>query len=403
MANENQLNSNSKIVNFSSDYEYVLGALQGRILEFSGMFHSMDFLYPQMEQIRYDLEDTAKMFAREQGLAPGQLGWGVVGWEPHHGVPIFRENTGRLYNGIKAVITGQTIHLKSEAQDEYGHYYGGHVEFGHQNVPARPHLRPALYTVSQASQGKLRSALQNLLTGAFSGDMSMAFGTGKGLSASYYRKGPGNITQSMSRGFSGRQMKYHFGSIRNPSRQRAIRAVADKNGRYGKVPLGRGVSRKASTFRNSMSSTAKKSMNWGKQKSLNDVQRVRYKRMDSSSNRARRRTIFKQNRKRANSVKRRNTLIKKSGMSSSQYKKISQGSSFPVHQSAARNYSPKMAAKGNKQYRAFKQQKYYENMKKGFSYMQTNPHGQKIYHKLGAKSKKTTDSYTKYLENLGGR
>lgn len=245
---EDQLNTNSTLVKFTSDYRYVLGATQGRLLQLTGLFHTGDFLDRQIEQIRYDLEDTAKMFAEQQGLAPGAPGWST---DPY-GEPVF--NTGTLYNGIKAVREGQRIHLRSEAKDKRGRYYGGHVEFGHGQVPARPHLRPALYAVSQASQGKLRSALHDLLTGAFNGNMHVNFGTGGGLSASYYNSGRGSVSKYMTKGTRKQQMKYHFNS----------------------TTRGRGGSRKLNKFRQSFSSTASKSMGWKTQKSLNQVQRQRY-------------------------------------------------------------------------------------------------------------------------------
>ena len=255
--NEQVLNSNEALIKFTSDYEYVLGATMGRMLSFQGLFHSSDFMIDQIEQIRYDLEETAKMFAEQQGLAPGAVGWGIGGWNGD-GTPMLRYNTGNLYNNIKAVRTGRTVHLRSEARDKYGHYYGGHVEFGHGNVPARPHLRPALYAVSEASKGKLRSALQGLLTGAFNGEIQRTFGTGGGLSASYYRNGPGQVTKYMTTGTRKQQMKYHFGSIRNNIH-------------------GTKVSRKAQTFRNSFSSTAKKSMGWKQQKALSPAARQAYR------------------------------------------------------------------------------------------------------------------------------
>lgn len=269
MPNETPLSSNTAFVKFTSDYEYVLGATMGRLLEFQGLFHSMDFANEQLQQIRFDLENTAKNFAELQGLAPGDVGWGYDGMNLD-GTPLLRYNTGTLYNGIKAVKTGQTIHLRSEAKDKYGHYYGGHVEFGHGKVPARPHLRPALQMVSQASQGLLRSALYNLLVGTFNGDMRLGFGTGGGRSASYYRKGAGEIEKTLFRGASGRQAKYHFGSIRNY-----------RNFTAG----GKGASRKAQAFRNSFSNTAKKSMGWGKQKSLNSGQKAAYRARHTSSGR----------------------------------------------------------------------------------------------------------------------
>lgn len=258
--NEKVLNSNEALVRFTSDYEYVLGAQMGRTLDFVGLFHSADFMIDQIEQIRYDLEETAKYYAAQQGLAPGEVGWGVDGWD-EHGQPYLRINTGTLYNGIKAIRTGQSVHLRSEARDKYGHYYGGHVEFGHQKVPPRPHLRPALYTVSEASRGKLRSALHNLLTSGFSGNSTYLFGTGGGLSSSYYRKGAGNVKSFLSTGTRKREAKYHFGSMRNN--------------------LGKNLSRKGQNFRQSSKSTAKKTMGWKKQKSLNETQRKMYRNRDS--------------------------------------------------------------------------------------------------------------------------
>ena len=290
--NETPLNSNTT---------FVLGATQGRLLQLTGLFHSGSFISSmmddQLEQIRYDLETTAKMFAEQQGLAPGAPGWATYAY----GEPII--NTGTLYNGIKAVRQGQRIHLRSEARDKWGHYYGGHVEFGHQNVPARPHLRPALYAVSQASQGKLRSALHNLLTGAFTGNMQMAFGTGGGLSASYYNSEKGSVAKYMTKGTRKQQMKYHFGS----------------------TTRGRGGSRKLSKFRQSFSSTAKRSMGWRQQKSLNQVQRLRYRKvhyspLHSSGIRSNRKTTFRRASKRA-AIKSKRSSFRKTSNQRRQAKK----------------------------------------------------------------------------------
>ena len=242
--NEQQLNSNSACIRFTSDYEYVLGATLGRSLEISGMFHSANFLTSEIDQIAYDLEDTAKMFADQQGLSPGSPG--------AYGEPI----TGNLYENIKGVRTGQTAHLRSTAKDKYGRYYGGHVEFGHQSVPARPHLRPALYAVSQASQGKLKSALYNLLKGGFDGNMPSVFGMNKGQGASYYRGGPGQISKFMTTGTRGQRLRYSFGK----------------------------QTRAQNRFKNSFSSTAKKTMGWKKQKSLSLTQRRMYNRSNSRRN-----------------------------------------------------------------------------------------------------------------------
>lgn len=276
MSNEQSLNSNEALVNITSDYEYILGKTMGQALDFKALFHSNDFLSEQLEQIRYDLEDTAKLFAEQQGLAPGARGWGGFLGKNLDGSNMYRYNTGTLYHGIKAVRSGRSIHLRSEARDQYGHYYGGHVEFGHQNVPPRPHLRPALQVVSEASRGKLRSALHNLLTGAFSGDMTLGFGRGGGLGAFYYRKGAGEIRQYLTTGTRGQQMKYHFGSIRS-----------NTMGTKGT----RGISRKASSFRSSFSRTAKKQMGWGKQKSLSPMARQMYRRLHTSSGRKMRATM----------------------------------------------------------------------------------------------------------------
>lgn len=319
MPNETPLSTNTAFINFTSDYEYVLGATMGRLLDIQGMFHSMDFTLEQMQQIRFDLEDTAKLYAEQQGLAPGDIGWGIDGYNLD-GTPMQRVNTGTLYHGIKAVKTGQTIHLKSEARDKYGHYYGGHVEFGHGTVPARPHLRPALYTVSQASQGLLRSALFNLLVGGFNGNLRMAFGTGGGRSASYYRKGVGEIGRQLSRGPSGRMAKYHFGSIRNNN--------------------GRNISRKAQTFRNSFSSTAKKSMGWGKQKSLNAAQAKHYRDKNSRGGMRRR-----------SGVNQRGMNVRRSGLSSRTYRGLKSGSIAPVHTARGRSFNSQKARSEWKNYK----------------------------------------------------
>lgn len=323
--NTTDIGSNTALVKFNSDYEYVLGATKGRLLEIAGMFHSGSFLDRQIDQIREDLEATAKMYAEQQGLAPGMPGWSTSEFEE-------RINTGTLYNGIKAVRTGQTIRLRSEAKDKYGHYYGGHVEFGHQGVPARPHLRPALYTVSEASKGKLRSALHNLFAGAFNGSLPMTFGTGGGLSASYYRNGPGRVTSYLTKGTRAQQMKYHFGSIRQ-----------NTGGR-------KGISRKASAFRENMSRTASKSMKWGKQKALSPAQRASYARKNSS-------TYRKLDRQRKATT--RNVISHRNLGTSKSYSQLRNKGTYPVQRAQANNYNSQRYQKENS---AYKQQKHQQNL-----------------------------------------
>lgn len=214
---EEQIISKNSLIKFSSDYEYVLGQTMGKILEFQGAFSKSDFLRENVEQIAYDLEDTAKMFAAEQGLSPGELGYDG------------RVNTGRLYNGIHANLEsrgkGYSVHLKSTARDDRGNFYGGHVEFGHTTsgkvgyVLARPHLRPALYAVSEASRNKLGSVMHNLFksivmneTGLnYSFRKSANFGSAYGGSPKYYRQGPGKVTKTLSSGQRGRMMRSNLG------------------------------------------------------------------------------------------------------------------------------------------------------------------------------------------------
>lgn len=262
MPNDKPLTSNTSLINFTSDYEYVLGDMRGKLLQFSGNFAKSDFLKDQVIQIAYDLETTAKLFAENQGLAPGEIGYDG------------RPNTGRLYNGIKADVVSKgsawSARLRSTAKNERGSYYGGHVEFGHlagrSYVPARPHLRPALQAVSAASRNKLGSFLTDYFKGVINDSLSFSFRKGAGPTADfgrsygggpkYYRQGPGRTAQYLSTGTRGRKMQYNKYNIERISTRamdrvqgshsviRGVRNSASQQ--MGWVGAGRSISPRAS-------------------------------------------------------------------------------------------------------------------------------------------------------------
>lgn len=159
---ERDLISNG-FVRITSDYEYVLGELEGNLLKFQLDFSQGGWAKEEVKIIAHELENTAKYFAEEQGLAPGMPGSRSL-WEEDE----FHVNSGTLYNSIKGLPDGYNAKLIASAKNSRGQYYAGHIEYGFHNradefVPGRPFLRPAMYAVSEATKGHVRSVMKNLI------------------------------------------------------------------------------------------------------------------------------------------------------------------------------------------------------------------------------------------------
>ena len=138
------------LVEFESNYEYILGQLQGNVLNFQAMFSSGEWALDELEKIRQELIEAAHTFAAAQGLGGT-----------------------RLDNATTAVINGKGIDFRNDAVDDYGRYYAGHVEYGHRDrgggfVAARSFMRPALYTVADASRGRLSGTVERYLNAMWS-------------------------------------------------------------------------------------------------------------------------------------------------------------------------------------------------------------------------------------------
>lgn len=148
----------SSFIEIDSDYEYVLGEVTGNVLNFEAMFRSGEWSRSELEKIRDELVEAGQTFAIAQGLGHS-----------------------RLYEHIKAEITHQgTVNFTNNAMDEYGRYYAGHVEYGHKDrgggfVPARPFMRPAMYTVAEASMGRLAGSVERWLKAMWTVD-ALEFG-----------------------------------------------------------------------------------------------------------------------------------------------------------------------------------------------------------------------------------
>lgn len=181
------------LIGIDSDIPEILSSLEENILDFTANFSSGDFYKAHLEEIAKELESTAYYFGQQQGLETDKYG-----------------NDINLLDGIEATVFGHQIAFKNIAQDEYGRYYAGHVEYGHYSknrksyVPARPFMRPALYAVSKASTGFLGDVLADLAGGIFrrgkgasgyQGISELNFGTR--LGKKYHKTTPSNYVVNM--------------------------------------------------------------------------------------------------------------------------------------------------------------------------------------------------------------
>lgn len=162
----------SSLIDFQSNYEYVLGNLAGNVLEIQALFSSGNWTKEELEHIRYELISAGQTFAASQGLGGT-----------------------RLAGGIQAEITSNNdVRFWNDAQDDHQRYYAGHVEYGHHNrdgsfVPARPFMRPALYAVADASVGRLSGTVSKFINNAWTGER-MNFGhmsSGSSYQRAFYR------------------------------------------------------------------------------------------------------------------------------------------------------------------------------------------------------------------------
>jgi len=152
-------------VNISSNYQYVTNAqksiiesnipetiavIQDNLLDFQLNFSSGQWIHNELKIISKELVDMAHYFIEQQDLI---------------------EN-GDLYRGVHAEPSGNGIKFYNDARNSRGQFYAGHIEYGHKArdgkfIPAFPFMRPALYAVSQASQGSFANILADLASGVF--------------------------------------------------------------------------------------------------------------------------------------------------------------------------------------------------------------------------------------------
>lgn len=201
----------NNLVQIVSDYEYVLGNFKGNVLNFEAGFQSNEWAKDELYIIAKELENTAKVFAENQGLGMTTPVTSVNG----KGFSIINQKrTGTLIRSIHAKVIGNTkIDFYNNANLGHG-YYAGHIEYGHRTrngkgfVPARPFMRPALYTVAESSKGNVMSALKNYFYAVMSGSFgmgSLSFGhslTERGNSRVFFRQ------QSTGRGASSKTGHY---------------------------------------------------------------------------------------------------------------------------------------------------------------------------------------------------
>lgn len=160
-------------IGVASDIPAVIDRIKGNALDFSTKFSSGEVTKPILTKIAQELESTARYFGAQQGLSTSRL--------------LDKEN---LY----AEVFGNYINFVNKAQDNYGRFYAGHVEYGHYSknrkkfVEARPFMRPALYAVSKSSQGEIADVLKEVLRGVFleEGLSGLKFGSYLGEASKRY-------------------------------------------------------------------------------------------------------------------------------------------------------------------------------------------------------------------------
>lgn len=157
----------SDVIKLESDYEYVVGAAMGNVLNLQANFASMDWTNSDLKLISKELVNTAKLFAVQQGLGAASFVYDTS----INGTPVQikqkRRNTGTLINSIHADVNGRTINFFNNANLGRG-FYAGHIEYGFHDrggnpVAARPFMRPAFQAVARASIGQLRGTLKAFL------------------------------------------------------------------------------------------------------------------------------------------------------------------------------------------------------------------------------------------------
>lgn len=156
-----------------SDYEYVLGEIQGKAMTFQMQFMDSAPLHQKLDELAQVIEATAK------GLVSGFI------------------KSGNLYRGIRA-YTARTsskeavVMIESNAVNEQGQYYGGHIEYGYHPyggtgfVPARPYMRPAMEIATASTHVDLAAAIGQTFEEVFAYDRAQGLTTMLGNRAARY-------------------------------------------------------------------------------------------------------------------------------------------------------------------------------------------------------------------------
>ena len=208
MSNEKPIAQNG-FVTIESNYEYFVEQKISNLLQFKTDFSNGDWTREELKIIAQELEETAKFFAKEQGLDKSIVYLTKNG--SLYEVPTY--NTGKLYSSIKGRLSTvkNSVTLKADATNSRGQYYAGFLEYGFHDrsgkfVPARPFLRPALYAVSESSKGNITSVLKDLLQRVWTEDGYQgwrnitSFGrmrtSSGGLAKFYNNNTPGSYTRN---------------------------------------------------------------------------------------------------------------------------------------------------------------------------------------------------------------
>lgn len=190
------------LVSVNSNYEYEIGEMIGRAIEFQVDFsHNISgfkWYQDELKNIAEDMASYARAFARAQDIDGSKNQGKFVRGNPEiyksiRGIPDIYNHTVILKSvakkpnqywkinktqgiekKIRNVMSKNMTLQKEKYGDIEGGYYAGHVEYGHmlpdgKFYPARPFLRPAMRLVAEASLGNLSGTVAAVLSAKLSG------------------------------------------------------------------------------------------------------------------------------------------------------------------------------------------------------------------------------------------
>lgn len=194
----------NELFEFVSDYEYVLGDIEGKALRFQGIMMDTQPVYDEMVKLSINLEQTAKAYASVFSKT----------YNLHDHIK------GRIYN---ASGNKKTVALESNATAPHNKgYYGGHVEYGHKDrgggfTQAKPYMRPAIHTISEWGNVDFAAAIGRAFNQIFYFDNPLLVGSKITMDASKdFNKSEaakfGRKSGYVDRGKLGEHLRSHFGT-----------------------------------------------------------------------------------------------------------------------------------------------------------------------------------------------